>query len=390
MTIYLINPEFSVESLYLRVNDSRFTIDHEAILNELDSYRSNANNLTKSGILLIIKCLTSIDQLLGSESSSSSLIWLNVTCEDNYLFSRYNKDEINSKSILIKLNVTKSELEDGKNDLEYPKFEKPVYEFTINENWTGLLTKLNALNSQDLNVSFSLVQKTDQFKILNENEPTIVKPADYDDNQRVFNFTIKAENLNNSSFSSYATVLVLVQDLDDNTPMFLEKQFNFTLSDQIPSGFKIGSLYAIDLDSDGDNLTFKVLDVSNNDSKFFDLKQIDALSSNMRSGLKGVDLVFKQSFNSDSFQQKDHLEFRVQIIDKALHKSTCQILINILNSMDDKTEIGWISMNNTNIYRAVVKENSEEGTFVAQVLASSSSWNQQQPMIQSIYYYHLY
>jgi len=162
------------------------------------------------------------------------------------------------------------------------------------------------------------------------------------------------------------------------------------LSDQIPSGFKIGSLYAIDLDSDGDNLTFKVLDVSNNDSKFFDLKQIDALSSNMRSGLKGVDLVFKQSFNSDSFQQKDHLEFRVQIIDKALHKSTCQILINILNSMDDKTEIGWISMNNTNIYRAVVKENSEEGTFVAQVLASSSSWNQQQPMIQSIYYYHLY
>lgn len=56
MTIYLINPEFSVESLYLRVNDSRFTIDHEAILNELDSYRSNANNLTKSGILLIIKC----------------------------------------------------------------------------------------------------------------------------------------------------------------------------------------------------------------------------------------------------------------------------------------------------------------------------------------------
>jgi len=390
MTIYLINPEFSVESLYLRVNDSRFTIDHEAILNELDSYRSNANNLTKSGILLIIKCLTSIDQLLGSESSSSSLIWLNVTCEDNYLFSRYNKDEINSKSILIKLNVTKSELEDGKNDLEYPKFEKPVYALTIYENWTGLLTKLNALNSQDLNVSFSLVQKTDQFKILNENEPTIVKPADYDDNQRVFNFTIKAENLNNSSFSSYATVLVLVQDLDDNTPMFLEKQFNFTLSDQIASGFKIGSLYAIDLDSDGDNLTFKLLDVSNNDSKFFDLKQIDALSSNMRSGLKGVDLVFKQSFNSDSFQQKDHLEFRVQIIDKALHKSTCQILINILNSMDDKTEIGWISMNNTNIYRAVVKENSEEGTFVAQVLASSSSWNQQQPMIQSIYYYHLY
>jgi hypothetical protein len=390
MTIYLINPEFSVESLYLRVNDSRFTIDHEAILNELDSYRSNANNLTKSGILLIIKCLTSIDQLLGSESSSSSLIWLNVTCEDNYLFSRYNKDEINSKSILIKLNVTKSELEDGKNDLEYPKFEKPVYALTIYENWTGLLTKLNALNSQDLNVSFSLVQKTDQFKILNENEPTIVKPADYDDNQRVFNFTIKAENLNNSSFSSYATVLVLVQDLDDNTPMFLEKQFNFTLSDQIPSGFKIGSLYAIDLDSDGDNLTFKLLDVSNNDSKFFDLKQIDVLSSNMRSGLKGVDLVFKQSFNSDSFQQKDHLEFRVQIIDKALHKSTCQILINILNSMDDKTEIGWISMNNTNIYRAVVKENSEEGTFVAQVLASSSSWNQQQPMIQSIYYYHLY
>ncbi len=141
------SPEFGVESLYLRVNDSRFSIDHEAILNELDSYRTN-KNITKSGILLIIKCLTSIDQLVENEP----IIWLNVTCEDNYLFSRYNKEKINSKSILIQLNVTKSAMllndSELKSDL-YPIFEKSIYEFSINENWTGLLTKLNVINKMN-------------------------------------------------------------------------------------------------------------------------------------------------------------------------------------------------------------------------------------------------
>jgi hypothetical protein len=315
--------------------------------------------MIRSGIPLVIRCVASPDQL-----EAGQFVWLNVSCEDNYIYSRFNREKVLSTSLLIRVNITMP----VNKSFNLPIFEKKLYEFTIDENWTGILANIRITN--DLPVTYSLLSNSDYFELTNRNELKLKKQVDYDNGQRVFNITVRAINTNDMDYYADASVLVLVNDLNDNPPTFLENEFKFALMKEnlIAKGTKIGIMYAIDLDYE-DMLTFSIRSANNsskeNDrlNELFDLVPINMSLSAGGNGLQGVNLVSKKEFKSNSLQTNQEMfEFNVVVRDKAFHEKSSPVQIRFVSSIDQTSQLEWSYQNDSNVYRAVLKENSPKGT----------------------------
>ena len=302
--------------------------------------------------------MASPDQL-----EAGQFIWLNVTCEDNYVYSRLNREKVLSTSLLIRVNITMP----VNKSLNLPVFEKKLYEFTIDENWTGLLANMSIIN--DLTVTYSLLSNTDYFELANGNELKLIKQVDYDKGQRVFNLTIRAVNTNDMEYYADASVLILVNDLNDNPPTFLENEFKFALMKEnlIAKSTKIGIMYAIDMDYE-DLLTFSIRSTNNSSkeneklNELFDLVPINMTLSAGGNGIQGVSLVSKKEFTSNTLQaNQEPYEFNVVVRDKALHEKSSHVVIRFLSSIDQTSQLEWSYQNESNVYKAVVKENSPKG-----------------------------
>ncbi len=294
---------------------------------------------------------------------AGQFVWLNVTCEDNYVYSRLNREKVLSTSLLIRVNIIIT----LNKSLNLPVFENKLYEFTIDENWIGFLANISIIN--DLTVTYSLLSNTDYFELINGNELKLIKQVDYDKGQRVFNLTIRAVNSYDMEYYADASVLILVNDLNDNPPTFLENEFKFALMKEnlIAKSTKIGIMYAIDMDYE-DLLTFSIRSTYNiskeNDklNELFDLVPINMTLSAGGNGIQGVSLVSKKEFTSNTLQaNQEPYEFNVVVRDKALHEKSSHIVIRFVSSIDQTSQLEWSYQNESNVYKAVVKENSPKG-----------------------------
>ena len=73
--------EFGVRSLSFNVNDTRFYVDNEFVMSELDRHANKS--VVSSGVSLLVRVMFGQDFFARGEQA----IRLNVSCEDNY-FSR--------------------------------------------------------------------------------------------------------------------------------------------------------------------------------------------------------------------------------------------------------------------------------------------------------------
>jgi hypothetical protein len=62
-------------------------------------------------------------------------------------------------------------------------------------------------------------------------------------------FQIKATEVNNETRSGEAEVNIKLKDINDEAPEFVTNDFTFTVQEHAPAGTVLGSVQAVDLDS---------------------------------------------------------------------------------------------------------------------------------------------
>ncbi|XP_068705618.1 cadherin-23-like isoform X2 [Montipora foliosa] len=131
--------------------------------------------------------------------------------------------------------------------------------FYIPENATvgTMIASINATDrdvGNNAQIKFTIISGNDDGKfLLNETtgELFTVDSLDYDTAPNSYKLTIKAQDLGSSSLSSEKTITIALTNVDDNTPIFNERQVKLSVGENRPAGAVVGSIAAYDADQAG-------------------------------------------------------------------------------------------------------------------------------------------
>jgi hypothetical protein len=150
-----------------------------------------------------------------------------------------------------------------------PLFFKKIYEFTVSENQANVsLNQFNPIEVFDLDaddsnskiyfsimdneslVNSSRVHKHIQINDTNQNYPILFLNGsfDYEKNGNRFEFSLLAHDID-SNHNDTAKIVIKIEDINDNMPIFLNNNATFTIRENMPVNSFIGQLIAIDKDS---------------------------------------------------------------------------------------------------------------------------------------------
>lgn len=201
-------PEFGLPSLYCTLNDTRFYIDADHMMQELvvvedsdsDSTANNNNNNNIEHVSVPIRVFSSAKISRRDEP----YIWLNVSCEDNF-FARKLKPKFNRNSpLIIRIRV----LEPAESLAFFTKttghewFDREQFVFTVDEDFTGVVgemaTSINeAAHVLNLKTSYRIESEEkpllEKLRVNSDGELEIVKGFDYELGEKVFNFTVAVQ-----------------------------------------------------------------------------------------------------------------------------------------------------------------------------------------------------
>ncbi|RNA01642.1 Cadherin [Brachionus plicatilis] len=292
--------EFGLKSLYCRINDTRFYLDHEYMSAELENQFNSVS--------ILVRVLTNPDNL------NKDIIWLNVTCEDNY-FNR--KSQFNTNSFIVRLSITETK------DAAFGQiFNKTEYVLNVDENWIGPLAHIgNVLPNVKINYKidgFTNEQTIflNQHLYMDQNQLVLRQPLDYENSDKIFNFTITA-NLN-ANLVFRTNVIILVNDINDEIPTMSQNELSVLLNaNHNTKGQIVASLFATDLDKqDSENgLKFE----SHSDK--FTLKKIVTNDK----FLHGVEIVLAEELTKQSHQ------FLVTVTDSNSQSDKCNVTVTVKN-----------------------------------------------------------
>lgn len=184
------SPDFGLPSIYCRLNDSRFFIESERMMHELQA------NASIDRVSLPIR----VSESAIFSRKHEPFVWLNVTCEDN-AFARKLKPTFNSNSpIIVRINVTEPAglASFSKSNSEW--FDQEQFVFMIDENKIGVLGELATtirMAAQELNLksaySIEGPERLQKNVIVNsEGQLEVVKPFDFEQGDISYNFTVTA------------------------------------------------------------------------------------------------------------------------------------------------------------------------------------------------------
>lgn len=338
--------DFGLRSLYFKVNDSRFYIDNEFMSAELEHQDNKA-------LSLLIRVLTSPENI---NKQSEPVIWLNVTCEDNYFNRKLNRaNNLNSHwslSFLIKLNIVDSIL-----DQNTELFDHSEYTFRIDERWTGQIGRIGRENK--IQIKYKLeghsqehTQLLDEYFEIKENILFLKKQVDFEMGQHFFNFTFWALPLTGTA-KFKTNVVVLVNDLNDEKPVFSNNEYKILLTDKNKkSGNIIGQIYATDMDKQD---WFNGISFNSSSDKF----SLEKIQENKDHFLQGVLIKLAVDLTEEEYS------FEVKAVDTFGNSEITKVIVMIENQQPF-TELKW----SEEPYNVLVKENSPSGTSVVKVSIS--------------------
>ena len=139
------------------------------------------------------------------------------------------------------------------NNDNQPQFTLNPYHIQILEGSTGLLIKVEAKDKDGSSaVTYSLELNAEDaalFDIVSTGGQIFLKtPLDFEKKQQ-YAFSVRATDNTNPNFYSIALVLVTVQDVNDNKPVFAPANYVFSVNDNLPVGTILGAISATDADS---------------------------------------------------------------------------------------------------------------------------------------------
>ncbi|KAK6642111.1 hypothetical protein RUM44_013834 [Polyplax serrata] len=180
---------------------------------------------------------------------------------------------------------------------------------------------------------------------------TLTRHLDYEVGQR-HSLVIVATDSGTPSLSSNMSLIVEVQDVNDNPPVFERFEYSVSVPESLPVNSQIQQVTAVDQDT-GNNarLTYRIK--SSNDSNVFGIFP--------NSGL----IYLKEKLDRET---KSHYEILVGVTDNGTpaDTATTKVLVTVLDANDNDPKFRKDS------YEFHVEENSPVGTFVGKISATDA------------------
>uniref|UniRef100_F6WGF9 Cadherin domain-containing protein n=1 Tax=Xenopus tropicalis TaxID=8364 RepID=F6WGF9_XENTR len=295
--------------------------------------------------------------------SRSKKQYLNVHLENGDLIDREGlcgaKEAcfINLEAVIenpLNLYTVKVEIEDI-NDVS-PSFIKDTFDILISESaLPGAHVILGIAQDPDLgtnsvqgytlsdNEYFTLGQKTSTDGI-HHPELVLEKPLDRE-KQSSYELILTAYDGGNPSKTGTATLRVMIQDVNDNSPAFSQDIYHINLEENAPKDFVVLQLNAIDKD-DGSNamITYSFSQITKNVLQIFTIDPI-----------KGI----IKTIGELDFELTESYQMTVEAKDGGGLTSHCKVLVDIIDVNDNAPEIIITSVTST------ISEDSPAGTVIA-------------------------
>ncbi|XP_047449254.1 protocadherin Fat 4 [Mugil cephalus] len=266
-----------------------------------------------------------------------------------------------SKSGILNVTVIVMDVNDNP-----PVFSLSEYTTSVPEN-SEIGTNILAVRAADIDsganaqIAYSLIAGyVDKFAIDSRNGTiTTLEVFDYE-REQVFDLTIKASNTGGHTLFSLAHVVIQISDVNEFTPTFRIKEFNFSVFKNVPVGSVIGKVTAVDHDRGPEGRVFYVM-FGQDKSLGFD-----------------VDLLSGEIYTTGSLRKQGNS----RVVLKVLAKNS-----GVITGMDVDETLVHISVIDTNDapvftsehYVADVAEESPAGTSVLTVSATDQDsildWN---------------
>nr|XP_008274874.1 PREDICTED: protocadherin Fat 4-like [Stegastes partitus] len=266
-----------------------------------------------------------------------------------------------SKTGMVDVTVTVMDVNDNP-----PVFSSSEYTTSVPENseiGTNVLHVTATDNDSGTNtqISYSLIAgHVDKFAIDSRNGTiTTLVVFDYEQ-EHIFDITIKASNTGGPTLFSLAHVVIQISDVNEFTPKFKKKEFNFSVFKNVSIGTLIGKVTATDYDQGSEGQVFYLMFGQSKSMGF----EVDKLSGEIH------------TTNSLRKQGNSH------VVLKVLAKNP-----GVITGMDIDETLVRISVIDTNdpptfistLYVANVLEDSPAGTSVVTVSAEDQDsvldWN---------------
>eukprot|EP00079_Xenopus_tropicalis_P023307 XP_012815613.2 PREDICTED: protocadherin gamma-B1-like [Xenopus tropicalis] len=254
----------------------------------------------------------------------------------------------------LNLYTVKVEIEDI-NDVS-PSFIKDTFDILISESaLPGAHVILGIAQDPDLgtnsvqgytlsdNEYFTLGQKTSTDGI-HHPELVLEKPLDRE-KQSSYELILTAYDGGNPSKTGTATLRVMIQDVNDNSPAFSQDIYHINLEENAPKDFVVLQLNAIDKD-DGSNamITYSFSQITKNVLQIFTIDPI-----------KGI----IKTIGELDFELTESYQMTVEAKDGGGLTSHCKVLVDIIDVNDNAPEIIITSVTST------ISEDSPAGTVIA-------------------------
>ncbi|CAG5120721.1 unnamed protein product, partial [Candidula unifasciata] len=196
---------------------------------------------------------------------------LNIRADD-----KGNPSKWNSTTVLVKvLDV---------ND-NVPSFLEPSYQTSINENIpVGSVVITVQADDQDSDqnavIKYSVVNPPSSFPFELDPHTGVIKTRAQVDRETnsSFVFQVKAEDSGKPPLSSSVTVSIRVNDLNDNAPVFKEKSYNASISEEAVKGDPVITVSAQDRD-EGSNALITYRITGGNDKDAFQIRPREGVIS---------------------------------------------------------------------------------------------------------------
>ncbi|KAK3592814.1 hypothetical protein CHS0354_019041 [Potamilus streckersoni] len=149
--------------------------------------------------------------------------------------------EIQGKNQSTTVNITVKDVNDN-----LPVFSSDIYRCAVKEGYKGTVNcTIHATDLDKMDNAHSL----ENFEFNKNGQLSLKKDVDFETlpNPKEFYLIVTAEDT--GSHRSNATVVVRIIDVDDAAPDFLNTPYNFSIDENSKQGTKVGSVFAMDVDS---------------------------------------------------------------------------------------------------------------------------------------------
>ncbi|XP_058856955.1 protocadherin-11 X-linked-like isoform X2 [Acipenser ruthenus] len=237
-----------------------------------------------------------------------------------------------------------------------PTFTQPVIGLSIPENNAPgtQLTKISATDAdsgRNAEINYSLGYDAPSVFNLDRRSGilSVVRRLDRE-KQDKYTFTVVAKDNGSPSLQSNATVMVMVQDQNDNSPAFTHNEYNFYVPENLPLYGTVGLITVTDVDS-GDNAVITLSILNGKDNFIIDPKT-------------GV---IKPNITFDREQQSSYT-FVVKAVDagRPQRSSLAKVTINVVDINDNRPVFVIPSSNHS---YDLVKSTTSPGSVVTRVFA---------------------